>query len=540
MQRRLLNGIELVLILCFASFEVSAQISRQPYLQVVTPTSIVVRWDSDSSRVGTIYYGASPTALTSSTSDTAATIKHELTIAGLNPKQKYYYSVTGASGGSSDQYFVTAPPFGTRQFTRMWVVSDFGQEASAADDARRVVTVNEWKTFNNNDLHADVVLSLGDHTMVCLDVQLRDNFFNHIQGVLKTSPIFNVVGNHENGDGRVLYKQTFSLPTNGEAGGVPSGTEDYYSFDYGNIHVVALSVEGVPIGGAQTAWLQNDLANNKSDWLIAMMHRPMHSAGYHPTDKAGETAPSQKANWLPLLEAAGVDLILSGHNHVYERSYLLDNLTGNSTSITPANKIDTSLGRIDVGGAYRKVAGQPHQGTIFISCESGGTSYDAKYLTTPFSFFPVVHKGVDYEGSLVIDVDGSSRMDVKFLCDELNASGSHIWDYFSIVKVPKATSVAHKRNLLPGEFAISNYPNPFNPSTTISYNVAHTGLVNIAVYDLLGRNVATLVQQEMQSGARTTQWSGKDEQGNDLASGIYLAQLRSGGVTKNTKMILLR
>jgi hypothetical protein len=541
MIKNVLYRMPVVCFLCFFLSTALAQVSRQPYLQIVTPNSITIRWDTQSSEVGTVYYGSTATSLTSSKTESIAKTKHEITIPGLSPKQKYYYSIAGPSGGAADQYFVTAPTAGSAQPTRIWVVSDFGQSASSGDNLRRNQTIDVWKTFNNNDFHTDFMLSLGDQSEVDTELQLQEYYFNQLNVVFKTTPVYTIAGNHEDNDGQVGYRATFSLPAQAEAGGYPSGTRDYYSFNYGNIHVVGLTVEGgVSISGAQKTWLQNDLANNKSDWLIAFMHRPMHSAGYHPTDKAGETAPQQKAHWLPLLEAAGVDLILSGHNHVYERSYLLDNLIGNSTSITGANKIDTSLGRIDVGGAYRKVAGQPHQGTIFISCEAGGTSNDAKYLTTPFSFFPVVVKGSDYEGSLVIDIDGSNRMDVKFLCDEHDVTGNHVWDYFSIIKTPKATAVARNDNLLPRDFSVANYPNPFNPSTKISYSVPATGLVYLGVYDLLGRKLSTLVDEVKDGGIHSIEWSGRDERGNELASGVYVAQLRAGGFVKNAKMIFLR
>ncbi len=530
----------LLLFLLLLSVQVSAQVTRQPYLQIITPNSIVVRWDSDSSRVGTVCYGTSATSLTSVKSDTGGTTKHEVRIAGLSPKQKYYYSVTGSSNGRSDQYFVTAPITGTRQFTRLWVISDFGQSYTAECDARRLVTINVWKAFNNNSLAADFILSLGDQSEWDYDSQLQANYFDQLVDVVKSTPLLTVVGNHENDtDKRVVYKSVFSVPTNAEAGGVASGTKDYYSFDYGNIHVVVLSAEDVEMGGAEKTWLQNDLASNKSDWLIAAMHRPMQSAGYHKTD-TDPIALSEKTNWLPVLEAAGVDLILAGHNHVYERSYLLDNLTGISTSITPANKIDTALGRPDVDHAYQKVPGQPHKGTIFINCEAGGISNEASYLLHPFSFTPVVYRGSDYEGSLVVDVDGSNRMNVKFLCDELNANGSHIWDYFTISKSASVTSVEDSRNLMPNDFSISNYPNPFNPSTRISYGVAQTGYVTITVYDLLGRTVSTLVAGVVGKGNHSIDWSAKDGKGNDVASGIYIARIQSGQFVKNAKMILLR
>ncbi|TSA23024.1 T9SS C-terminal target domain-containing protein [bacterium] len=541
MIRNVLHRKQILLFLCLITSMALAQITRQPYQQIVTPNSITIRWDTQTSEVGTVHYGASVTSLTSTQSESSARTKHEITIVGLSPKQKYYYSVAGTTGGAFDQYFVTAPPTGSAQSTRIWVVSDFGQSNSTSDDTRRLQTVGFWKAFNNNDVHADVLLSLGDQSEEDTEAQLQANYFNQLQDVLKCTPLFTIAGNHEDTDGEVNYKADFTLPTRAEAGGSPSGTEDYYSFNFANIHFVALTVENnVSISGAQKTWLQNDLANNKSDWLIAYMHRPMHSAGYHPTD-GDATALAQKANWLPLLEGAGVDLILSGHNHVYERSYLLDNLTGNSASITSANKIDTALGRIGIDHAYQKEPGRPHQGEIFISCQGGGTANDPKYLTVPLSFTPIVFKQSNNEGSLVIDVSGSNRMDVKFICDQPHLiTLSHVWDSLTIIKAPKVSSVVGDRTLLPSDFSITNYPNPFNPSTKISYTLPQRGSVRISIYDLLGRTVATLVDGEQEKGTHTVDWSGKDERGNNLVSGMYIARLRAGEFIKNTKMLLLR
>ena len=137
-----------------------------------------------------------------------------------------------------------------------------------------------------------------------------------------------------------------------------------------------------------------------------------------------------RTNWLPLLEDHGVDLILQGHNHIYERSYLLDNLIGPTTGITDANKISTGLGREDVDGPYKKKKNTPHQGTIFLTTYAGGVGQED---FVPYSIFPVYFSKYEYVGSLVIDVNGD-RMDVKSLCNEVNEKGSHIWDYFTIIK----------------------------------------------------------------------------------------------------------
>jgi 3',5'-cyclic AMP phosphodiesterase CpdA len=384
------------------------------------------------------------------------------------------------------------------------------------------------------------MLSLGDQTESDTESELQDNFFNQLQGVLKTTPLYPIAGNRESTDKQVSYKATFSVPALAEAGGYPSGTKDYYSFNYGNIHVVALSVENsVSASGAQKTWLQNDLANNKSDWLIAFMHQPMHSTGYALTEESS-TILSQKSNWLPLLEAAGVDLILAGHKHFYERSYLVDNLTGTSASITNAHKIDTALGRVDVDHAYYKELGKPHQGTIFITCEGAGNSSKGTYVPAPNCFFPVVVKGDLNEGSLVIDVDGRNRMDVRFLCDEPDTKGTNVWDHFTIIKSQKATSVAQTADVLPGEFSITNYPNPFNPSTKIRYSLPATEFVNIGIFDLLGRNVYTIAGGMKEKGTYTFDWDARDEQGTRLPGGIYIVRISSNQRSGNTKMLLLR
>jgi hypothetical protein len=279
------------------------------------------------------------------------------------------------------------------------------------------------------------VLSLGDQSEDDAIYQIQHNYFSTLENVLKNSPLYTVVGNHDNHDSLVNYVRTFTVPSGGEAGGVPSYSKKYYSFNYSNIHVVVLCTEIYDDSSfkAQKDWLEKDLENNHSEWLIACMHQPFHSGGYHLSDEV-ETSRGRREAWLTLLEDHGVDLILQGHNHVYERSFLVDNLIGKTTTITEANKINAGLGREDNGGVYRKPAGNiSHKGTIFISVPGGGVANSSKYYPAPVSIYPVVFAGSDYEGSLVIDVNGK-KMDVKFICDEKNEKGSHIWDYFSIIK----------------------------------------------------------------------------------------------------------
>lgn len=89
---------------------------------------------------------------------------------------------------------------------------------------------------------------------------------------------------------------------------------------------------------------------------------------------------------------------------------------------------------------------------------------------------------------------------------------------------------------LPNEFALSqNYPNPFNPSTVISFNLPVASDVQLTVYDMLGRKVSTLINSKLQAGTQTIQFNA-----SNLASGIYLYELKAGSVRLTQKMTLIK
>ena len=94
---------------------------------------------------------------------------------------------------------------------------------------------------------------------------------------------------------------------------------------------------------------------------------------------------------------------------------------------------------------------------------------------------------------------------------------------------------------VPGEFALhQNYPNPFNPVTTINYDLAKDGHVSIVVYDLLGREVKTLVNKVQNAGYASIRWDGTDNLGKTLASGMYFYQMYTGDFILVRKMVLLK
>lgn len=95
--------------------------------------------------------------------------------------------------------------------------------------------------------------------------------------------------------------------------------------------------------------------------------------------------------------------------------------------------------------------------------------------------------------------------------------------------------------VLPEEFSLSqNYPNPFNPTTTIEFSLPRSGYVVLDVYDIMGRRVITLADEYLNAGLKKVVWDGRDRNGHEVASGMYLYRLQSGDFSLTKKMILLK
>jgi flagellar hook assembly protein FlgD len=95
---------------------------------------------------------------------------------------------------------------------------------------------------------------------------------------------------------------------------------------------------------------------------------------------------------------------------------------------------------------------------------------------------------------------------------------------------------------VPSQFYIyQNYPNPFNPYTKIDFFVATRGNIQLVIFDMLGRQIRTLVDGIVEAGLQTVSWDGRDTQGKTVSSGVYFYQLkRRPDFTNTQKMILLK
>jgi hypothetical protein len=146
--------------------------------------------------------------------------------------------------------------------------------------------------------------------------EIEANFFGVYESLLRVVPVFPTSGNHEyQTEGAAPYREAFVLPENGG----PDGRERWYSFDYGDVHFVALDTERS--GRAQAAWLDADLAANRLPWTVVYLHKPPYSAGVRGGDAA------VRAHFVPLFEKHRVPLVLAGHEHHYERMRPLRGVT---------------------------------------------------------------------------------------------------------------------------------------------------------------------------------------------------------------------
>jgi hypothetical protein len=84
------------------------------------------------------------------------------------------------------------------------------------------------------------------------------------------------------------------------------------------------------------------------------------------------------------------------------------------------------------------------------------------------------------------------------------------------------------------------HPNPFNPTTSIRYDLTQRMHVTLSIFDVRGELVSTLVDEEQAPGSKAIVWNARDRHGNALASGVYLCRLHAGGVEQTRKLVLLK
>ncbi len=406
-----------------------AGVTRGPYLQQGTPTSLIVRWRTDTAHAGRVRYGNSATNLSAFADESASTTNHAVQLANLAPDTVYFYSLGLAAqtlNASTNYFFRTAPPVGSRRPFRVWVLGDFGFTNASAGPVR-----DAYSNFTSNR-YTDLWLMLGDNAYHGgLDPVWQVAVFNTYSNLLRQTPVWSCIGNQETFNLSTVsntapYFENFSFPTNAEAGGVASGTERYFSFDYANVHFICLDsmTSARTNGSPMLLWLEADLQQNAHEWTVAFWHHPPYSKGSNDSDARNEQI-EMRTNAVRLLEAYGVDLVLGGHSHSYERSYLIDGHYGPSSTFSTNTMLKGGgSGRADGAGSYDKPTTGPaaHEGTVYL-VSGNGASLGGGPLN-----HPVMYRSRNLLGSVVLDFD-ANRLDAKSLL-----STGAIDDYFTMTK----------------------------------------------------------------------------------------------------------
>ncbi|MFY0579952.1 metallophosphoesterase [Cystobacter fuscus] len=300
--------VGVVAFLLVAGVADAARLTRGPYLQSVMQDSGLVVFQTDTACAAQVRYG--PGGVLTLTAASNSTVRqHSILLSGLQPATEYSYVIEGCGVSSGEpRSFRTASGPQARE-VRFAVLGDFGIEGSAQAAVARSLQARR----------PELVVTVGDNIYESgTDAEFESNFLRPLASLLAEVPFFPSLGNHEyvTNQGQP-YLDNLYLPANN-----PRGTERYYSFDWGSVHFVAL--DSSCLRGSATAdrctadeqlkWLEQDLAASRAHWKVVCLHHPLWSSG-----KYGSFVPLRQ-RLAPILEAGGVDLVFSGHEHDYERS----------------------------------------------------------------------------------------------------------------------------------------------------------------------------------------------------------------------------
>jgi len=406
---------------------------RGPYLQVASSTGIQIRWRTDVSSRSKVRYGTAPGKLDQSVEDIKLLTEHKVNLAGLKPLTKYYYSIGGLKDtlqGDENNSFTTLPQPGEAGHYRIAALGDCGDNSIN----QRHVKEQLLKYLGPNELNAWILL--GDNAYQDgTDSEFQSKFFNiYKNDLLKKYPVFPSPGNHDYHDTdlsakhaqethETAYYQNFSMPTDGESGGIPSHTQAFYSFDIGNIHFLSLDSYGKEQNayrlydtiGPQVQWIKRDLAANKNKgWVIAFWHHPPYTMGSHNSDEEEELVKIRE-NFIQIIERAGVDVVLNGHSHGYERSRLMMGHYGmEKTFDAKKYNLSSSSGKNDGSKdskPYTKSL-KKDKGTVYVLSGSAG-KLGGKQASYPHD--AMYFSDADHGGSCVLDVQ-DNKLELKWIC----------------------------------------------------------------------------------------------------------------------------
>ncbi|MBA3680303.1 MAG: metallophosphoesterase [Bacteroidetes bacterium] len=417
-----------------------------PYLQMAGKTSIRVNWHTDTTCSSIVKLGLIKTNLNQTAGSFSLTKQHSVFLGGLTPDTKYFYSVTNSTSTfvTDTFYFFTAPA--NNKKIRIVATGDCGTGMVTQTNTKGAIMnfvqnkyVNCWLILGDNAYEN----GLANEYANLFFAPYQNNFIMH------NTALYPCIGNHDyanntiNAENKnVAYYSIFNVPTTGELGGLSSGTASYYSYNYANVHFISIDSYGTEQSlkvydtlSPQYVWLKQDLSQNNLMWTVVYFHHPPYTMGNHTSDWEGDLV-NVRTYLTPLFERSKVDLVLNGHSHVLERSWLMKGHTGaEATFGKPTHAKDSSSARYDGTSnscPYIKDTIN-NKGVVYAVCGSSGKvtgiqpsyPHDAMYYSNNT-------KGM----ATVIEVD-ANRMDAFFIGED-----SVVYDKFTIFKnIQKVTLI---------------------------------------------------------------------------------------------------
>ena len=407
-----------------------------PCYTVLSPTNSVSQmtvtwWDAPEVTAGSLQYSTS-LDLSSGVSTVAATLNRNdtnngysafsATMTGLTAGSTYYYRV-GTEGAWGDiKSFTMHDAEADDAVSFMYLgdiqYSSYGNAASdyAAWGSMVAGAYNEFPNLDFAMLGGDMV----EQGLVPTNWQW---FYQNASPVFSQLPMLAIPGNHESNSATTgkpeLFLKLFDLPENG-----PDGfKEEFYSYDYGNCHIVCLSsnilANGQLAAGTMTEadfnrikqWIIDDLAASNATWKIVVMHHPAYVV------VSDNTAAAVLENWTPVFVNAQVDLVLCGHQHVYMRTKKINGVTyvmGDSGSKFYA-PVDVPYSEVMIGytSNYEIINADNSQLTM--------TAYNASGNQLDTVLLDAKDRSIPWQEPVLGDMDGDGALTATDVALLLNA-----------------------------------------------------------------------------------------------------------------------
>lgn len=299
MRTRLAAALSMAILALSAT--ANAAFVRAPYLQDLSARQVAVLFEIDAARSAKVEVFRDKDSVKTTSSEKDAT--HEIVVSGLEPATAYRYTVTLDDGTTDHGTFTTAP-----EDDRAFSFVIYGDNRSNPY-AHAAVVAAIRKTPHDFLVHS------GDLVYDGSQLTLWNEFFSIERELLRDRCIFPAIGNHEiampTSDGALRYARMFRVPA------PPDAAERWYTFRWGKARFFMLDAQD-DFGTAERAWLEKALASAKNEAGVAqrfvVLHHGPYSSGLH-----GANESLRLARIPELLRSFKVDLVISGHDHIYER-----------------------------------------------------------------------------------------------------------------------------------------------------------------------------------------------------------------------------